>query len=1200
MLAVAAAPAAVAVSNRTSGTRSKGGGSGGGGSCAVRPLRRGATSWGSRRLTPLRCAAAVTPVEERDEDQEEPEPEEVTWSSTAENRKRVLALTGLSADSADQAGLMRRVGAAAVISAAALFGGASATHATALKVQQASTVTAAYTSSASAAPVASSVVADGARDLGMLLAAVDDDNVSEGEKEGRERARKLAEVRAIKAKRQEKLNTRKGLPPKEDPAAKELTPAEEKKAARLKSVREKAFNEEKAKAFKEEEAAREEAAKLEEAAREKAAKARVEAAKAREEAAKAREEAGLDAEPDVPELEEVEEEIPERDVRPKYTVEEHNSRLKQLISRTNFTQNNDPIYQEQTKGFFDSCIEKVTGKAQGPRFTRNVNLRYLRDPFCAMGTSFSPTECAYTGFYHLCETGRVNRVEYMSNMNSVKFYLNDTSEVFFSNLPYDPTLYTMLVDREINIAIASHGLFMKGVTLFFNILSPAVVMLFAFKMWMSVEDDQRMEGEGNQQTSTGSSKRYNCQPSTKNTMSDIAGIDIVREEMNELISYLRDYEKYSAAGATIPAGVLLCGPPGTGKTLLATCLAGEAGVPFFSTTGTEFMEMFVGVGAARIRNLFKQAREVKPCIIFIDEFDSVAVRRKDAASMDISGNDEQVATINQLLSELDGFGLNSGVMVFAATNRPQVIDPALIRPGRFDRIIEMPLPHRRARMEIIDLHSGYREFKNLIDPDIDVELIARQAAGFTGADLENLVRQSAFKHVDPGGFNRVEGEPTRIANTDTFLEVIDQIRSLAYNRSTGSSTGSSDDATENFMIQQMSPYVRDTITTYFAAQTLVASMMPSYDDIAKVKIFDHGMETGHIYYVPEEVGAEGSAQIKRRAWYEAKMCVLVSGQMAERYLYGPDGISQFGVVDMREASAMACEMVMMHGWSEIGPMAILKDSSTEEMYLKKNVKAPSMGEGGRTRGNIMGASTGRKKTIAEEGMFTPTEGGLILMGISDELDLLIANEVRKILVQACQRALMILHEKKGTEMLFTLREALAATKQLNGRALKRVLAKFCLKPEKDFSVWDYNWTAKTNDIYWDEFVSMIWAEDPSNKGFWNLVQEQWADTVQHPTAKVREAQREAAQKAKGEGAVPEIPEWAQEYIRSLPLGGQEEMLMYAPKDVQARIRDGRPAPPVGPNGRTVKLETEVDVNVGVSRADKEGLGPNPDSPNPTP
>ena len=1055
-----------------------------------------------------------------------------------------------------QATVVQRATQAAVVAAAAMFGGVGMAQAAAMKEQQ-QRVDAARGGATAFSPQSSSSSL-GATDLGILLAEAPEGGSSNADEE-KERARKLAEVRRIKAERQAALNTKKGKNKKgggDDAADKasdekggskkgsgkkggkkggggsdgDVSAAEKKKAERIKAAKEKAFAE----------------------------------ALEREKAAMAADAAGAGG--DGMHSEETQAELEESAAKLEARMDEKLAKLAAMEPASL----KDPKLQHKEKTFVGAMMEKITG----PRFVRNVNLRYLRDPFCAKGTNAFPTECAYTGFYELCESNRVTRVVYQPNMNSVKFFLKDTDEVFFSNLPYDPTLYTMMVARGIDIVSKQYTPLELFVRTSFNVLTPAVLIYFCWVLWQEIEGGDTTEGSTLQ--NTGTTKTYQSQPRTGLTMKDIAGIDVVREEMEELISYLRDYQKYAKAGAIIPSGVLLCGPPGTGKTLLARCLAGEAQVPFFSVAGTEFMEMFVGVGAARIRNLFKQARDVKPCIIFIDEFDSVAVRRKDATSSDVQGNDEQVATINQLLTEMDGFGGNTGVMVFAATNRPHVIDPALIRPGRFDRIIEMPLPNRRAREDIIDLHSSYPQYEGLIDPDIDVQLIARQAAGFTGADLENLVRSAALRNAAAAK----RGNP---ADNNTFIGVIDEIRRSNVFKSTGVGTvGETDETTENALIQQMNPYVRDTITTYFAAQTLVAMMVPNYDEVAKVRVFAGGEETGQIVYVPDEVGVEGAAQVKRRAWYESKMAVLVSGQMAERYLYGPDKVSQFGVLDMREATAMACEMVMLHGWSDLGPLCVLQDSSNEEKYLKKgNYKGASgMGGDSRIRGKMLGMPSGKIKPLAQakHGAGQGEDATLFMLGISDELDLLIANEVRKIFIKACQRAVMILHEPKGTEMLFTLREALAQAKEINGPNLRAVFSKFGLEPQREFSMWDLEW-GKQNELYWDEFVNHIWADDPSNTGFWKLVQEQWGKTVQEPTEKVREAQAKIVRGDDPE-LEPDLPEWAREYVRSLPVNAQEEMLMYAPKEVQERIRNGRPAVYTGPGFGKRDIRTEFDIDVG--------------------
>ena len=1074
-----------------------------------------------------------------------------------------------------------RAGKAALVSLAAVFGSAGAACAAQARAESAA---ARGSSAASAAPRVASAPSE-ATDLGFLLADASGAD-GESEAEAAARTKKLAEVRRIKAERAKQLQKRKKS---EKDSAADAAPAEAEKGTIPERLSRKELRERKI-------AADGDGMTLAERKKaERIAKAKEKAfaeALERERAA-----AGLDAEV-------AEDDFGAIDATAESATTATTVAAVAAPDNTPANKTKAPTEEKKKLGISlpgglggggddkkgagpprrsvaasedGNPVSNLVRKLTGPRFTRNVNLRYLRDPFAVKGTSMFPCEMAYTGFYELCEVGRVARVEYMPNMNSVKFFLFDTDEVFYANLPYDPTLYPMMLQRGVDIVSRQYGALELFVRSTFNVLTPAVLVYFCWAVWSELSNDTT---EGATLQNTGTAKTYSSQPRTGLTMRDIAGIDVVREEMEELISYLREYERYRKAGAVIPAGVLLCGPPGTGKTLLARCLAGEAQVPFFSCAGTEFMEMFVGVGAARIRNLFKQARDVKPCIVFIDEFDSVAIRRKDPTSQDVSGNDEQVATINQLLTEMDGFGGNAGVMVFAATNRPHVIDPALIRPGRFDRVVEMPLPNRRARMDIIDLHCSYEQFEGMIDPDLNVEFVARQAAGFTGADLENLVRTSALRNA-----SQKTGVP---AGDETFLTVIDEIRRSNVFKATGSGTvGETNDVTENALIQQMNPYVRDTVCTYYAAQTLVGMMCPNYDDIAKVRVFANGEETGQIVYVPDEVGADGAASVKRRTWYESKMTVLVAGQMAERYLYGPDKVSQYGVLDMKEATAMACEMVMMHGWSDLGPIAVLQDLSAEEKYLKAGKqKGQNKVDAGRARGKLWGAPEGKGddlQSARSKAKQQNEDAQMLLLGMSDELDLLIANEVRKIFIKACQRAVMIMHDPKGTEMLFTLREALSTAKEINGLNLHRVFDKFGLVKHRDFNLVDLDW-GKEYELYWDEFVNHIWADDANNTGFWKLVQEQWRYTVVEPTMYEREVRGEKAERGEGAGAAgereepvkPDLPEWAREYVRSLDVGAREEMLMYAPKEVQDRIRDGRPAVYDGPGFGKRDIRTERD------------------------
>ena len=1101
----------------------------------VAPLRRGARAWGARPRARASRAFIAAASSNGSDDASSDHVDPASFGRTARRMAIVDCPTASTGNS------IRRTAQAAVVAAAAMLGGVGVAHA-------ASTAASSNPSSASSSLPASSASSNTVAEDFELFQIADADE----DKEAAERAKKLAEVRRIKQARKAKTEAarkKKGTGDEKDGG--------ENKTGKA-SAKEKAEKAEKAKAERIE------------AAKQKAFQAALE----RERAAQADD---LDAE------------LPPIETTPAYTAAEDEGDASGKAKKEKKEKKEKKLSKKQIKAEeaeykasltpeqrsereeYEARVadlrkkrdnvalvmmgeapeltraEKITAyideKIPIPRFTRNVNLAYMRDPFAVKGTRWAPAEMSYTGFYELCEVGRVKRVEYMPNMNTVKFFLKDTEEVFYANLPYDPTLYKLLIEKRIDVISRQYS----PLELFFRsaaaVSSPALICWFIWGIWHEMKDDST---EGSTLMDAGTAKVYDTKQKTGMTLQDIAGIDVIRQEMEELISYLRDYQRYKAAGASIPMGVLLCGPPGTGKTLMARCLAGEAGVPFFACAGTEFMEMFVGVGAARIRNLFNQARKCRPCIIFIDEFDSVAVRRKDAAAME--GNDEQVATINQLLTEMDGFGGNSGVMVFAATNRPHVIDPALIRPGRFDRVIEMPLPNRAARMDIIDLHCSYATYEGTIDPDLDVQTIARQCAGFTGADLENLVRTASLRNAA-----RLKAEAIP-AGDSVFLSVVDEIRRSNVFKSTGQgNVGETDDTTENALIQQMNPYIRDTICTYYAAQTLVAMMVPGFDEVAKVRVFAAGEEAGQVVYVPDEVGQSGASNVKRKAWYEAKIAVLVAGQMAERYLYGPDKVSQFGSIDMREATALACEMVMLHGWSEIGPLCVLRADSNEEKYLKGGVNKGNNTQdmdSGRVKGKLWGIPPGKDGTLAEgrKAKFKEEPGLELQMELSDELDMLIANEVRKIFIRACQRSVMIMHNSKGTEMLFTLREALATAKELNGPNLRAVFQKFGLQKEPNFDLWDLDW-GKTDELYWDEFTDYIWSDDASNTTFWKLVSDQWKRTVADPTASV----------TTGDGSVePEIPEWAKEYVRSLPPGGQEEMLMYAPKEVQDRIRAGRP------------------------------------------
>mmetsp|Transcript_7120 Transcript_7120/g.23503 ORF Transcript_7120/g.23503 Transcript_7120/m.23503 type:complete len:1021 (-) Transcript_7120:108-3170(-) len=759
--------------------------------------------------------------------------------------------------------------------------------------------------------------------------------------------------------------------------------------------------------------------------------------------------------------------------RVQYKTGEHpeskNKVLRKLERMYADTSKDYMAYQEEQKNPIKAFFSK-----RGERFTRNVNLAYLRDPYSMMGTDRCPTETSYTAFHKLLDVGRVNRVVYQANETSVRYYIDDTKEVFRCNLPYDPMLYKkLLMERPgslgfIEIEMEKYPAWLSMAVIAFNTFTPMILLFYAWLIYEDTYKDSSEDMFGNMTTRT-----YDATARQGMSLKDISGIDTVKAEMLELISYLKDFEKYNSMGARIPAGVLLCGPPGTGKTLLARCVAGEANVPFFSCAGTEFMEMFVGVGAARIRNLFTQAKKVAPCIIFIDEFDAVGTKRSETQSGQVYGNDEATATINQMLTEMDGFSTATGVMILAATNRPQVLDPALIRAGRFDRVIEMGLPNKKSREEILRLHCNKPHWQMSVDANLDYEYLSAQCAGFSGADIENLTKSAVM---------RVAQAERSVANTGDFLWCIDDIRrSQSFVRAgSGSGSLSRDTTLEDTLIDALSPYIRDNVATYYAAQTLVAMQMPAYDELSKVTVFIGGEPSGQISYVPDEVDSPAARTVRSQMYYESQLCVLVAGQMAERYLFGPEHVSSTGARDMQMATKLATDMVMRHGWSDLGPIALAAESTREEDYLR----------------------VGKEVQIDLLGQMSP------------ELDLLVYNEVRKTLVKACQRAVMVLHESKNREMLFTLKEALLTVRDLTGRQLQNAFERAGINRKRTLEVWDVAW-GDQDEVYWDDLMIAVWSNEPQSGKFWELVRDQWREI------------------SDAEGDAIPVPEWAEKYLTQM-------------------------------------------------------------------
>ena len=377
----------------------------------------------------------------------------------------------------------------------------------------------------------------------------------------------------------------------------------------------------------------------------------------------------------------------------------------------------------------------------------------------------------------------------------------------------------------------------------------------------------------------------------KVTFNDVAGIDEVKEEVREIIEYLKDPVKFQKLGGRPPKGVLLYGEPGVGKTLLAKAIAGEAHVPFISVSGSDFVEMFVGVGAARVRDLFETAKKHAPCIIFIDEIDAVG-RTRGALNLG-GGHDEREQTLNQLLVEMDGFDTSEGIIVIAATNRPDILDPALLRPGRFDRQIFIPRPDVKGRYEILKVHAKNKK----LAPDVDLELVARATPGFTGADLENLLNEAALLAARKG---------KEFISMEEVEEAIDRI-TMGLER-------------KGMVI---SPKEKEKIAYHEAGHALMGFMTEDSDPVHKVSIIPRGMALG----VTQQLPIDDKHIYDKKNLFN-RILIMMGGRAAEEVFYGKEGITTGAENDLQRATELAYKMVSMWGMSDkVGPIAIKKVSN---------------------------------------------------------------------------------------------------------------------------------------------------------------------------------------------------------------------------------------------------------------------------------
>src|SRR6056300_368343 len=442
---------------------------------------------------------------------------------------------------------------------------------------------------------------------------------------------------------------------------------------------------------------------------------------------------------------------------------------------------------------------------------------------------------------------------------------------------------------------------------------PVLIILAIFMFFMRQRQGGMGGGRGGPMSFGKSKARLISEDQIKTTFADVAGRDEAKDDVAELVEFLKDPSKFQKLGGKIPKGVLMVGPPGTGKTLLARAIAGEAKVPFFTISGSDFVEMFVGVGASRVRDMFEQAKKHAPCIIFIDEIDAVGRHRGAGLG---GGHDEREQTLNQLLVEMDGFEGNEGVIVIAATNRPDVLDPALLRPGRFDRQVVVGLPDIRGREQILKVHMR----KVPLGEDVEPAKIARGTPGFSGADLANLVNEAALFAARAG---------TRKVGMQQFELAKDKIMMGAERKS-----------------MVMSESEKRNTAYHEAGHAIVGRLMPEHDPVYKVSIIPRGRALGVTMFLPEEDRYSHS-----RRFIISSICSLFGGRIAEEITLGKDGVTTGASNDIQRATKMARRMVTQWGLSErMGPL--MYDEAEEEVFLGRSAGQNHLSVSGETAKQI--------------------------------------------------------------------------------------------------------------------------------------------------------------------------------------------------------------------------------------------------------
>ena len=494
----------------------------------------------------------------------------------------------------------------------------------------------------------------------------------------------------------------------------------------------------------------------------------------------------------------------------------------------------------------------------------------LFNVFSSGSASIQSREMSYSDFVQAVQGGEVTSATL--DGERIMFRATDSKE-YVTIRPNDASVTDLLIANEVMIRAEQQE--QSSLQSFFMTLFPFLLLI---GVWVYFMNRMQGGGKGGAMGFGKSKAKLLTEKQGRVTFDDVAGIDEAKEELEEIVEFLRNPQKFSRLGGRIPKGALLVGPPGTGKTLLARAIAGEAGVPFFTISGSDFVEMFVGVGASRVRDMFEQAKKNAPCIVFIDEIDAVGRNRGAGYG---GGNDEREQTLNQLLVEMDGFEANEGVIILAATNRRDVLDPALLRPGRFDRQVTVPNPDIKGREKILNVHAR----KSPLGPDVDLRLIARGTPGFSGADLANLVNEAALMAARIG---------RSVVNMIDFEDAKDKVMMGAERRS-----------------MVLTSDQKEKTAYHEAGHAIVGISLPQCDPVYKATIIPRGGALGMVVSLPE---------MDRLNWHksecEEKLAMTMAGKAAEIIKYGPENVSNGPAGDIQQASGLARAMVLRWGMSD--------------------------------------------------------------------------------------------------------------------------------------------------------------------------------------------------------------------------------------------------------------------------------------------